>query len=75
MRLKLAKGESTSLKNNIACSIQISCTQVDEEGHMQVEMNYEGDACLAAYLLEGAQQIISEKIEEEEAVYPASKCI
>ncbi len=75
MRLKIAKGETTPIKNNVACSIQISCTHVDEDGHMQVEMNYEGDACLAAYLLEGAQQIISEKIEEEEVSYPTSKCI
>jgi len=30
---------------------------------------------LQPYLLEGAQQIISEKIEEEEVSYPTSKCI
>lgn len=75
MRLKIAKGEVTPLNSNIACSISISCTHPDEDGHMHVEMNYEGDASLAAYLLEGAQQIISEKIEEEEISYPTSKCI
>ena len=75
MRLKITKGEVTPLKSNIACSINISCTHEDEDGHMHVEMNYEGDACLAAYLLEGAQQIISEKIEEEEVSYPSSTCI
>ena len=46
MRLKITKGEVTPLKSNIACSINISCTHEDEDGHMHVEMNYEGDACL-----------------------------
>jgi hypothetical protein len=41
-----------------ACTVLIKCGQPAEDGKMQVEMVYEGDASLAAYLIESAQGII-----------------
>lgn len=43
-------------KNN-SCYVLITCGEPSEDGKMEVEMTYEGDACLAAYLLESAQVI------------------
>lgn len=41
-----------------ACKIFISCDQPSADGKMSVEMTYEGDPSLAAYLLERAQSFI-----------------
>lgn len=40
--------------NKNACYVLITCEEPTEDGRMQVEMTYEGDACLAAYLIESA---------------------
>jgi hypothetical protein len=45
--------------NKNACTILISCKEPSEDGKMQVEMSYEGDEVLAAYLLENAHSIIA----------------
>ena len=46
-----------------ACKILITCDQPAPDGKMSVEMSYEGDPTLAAYLLERAQSFI--EVEEE----------
>lgn len=51
-------------KKNHACYVLITCDEPTDDGNMQVEMTYEGDAALAAYLLQGAQSIIDDKNEE-----------
>jgi hypothetical protein len=43
-----------------ACYVLITCEEPSEDGKMQVEMTYEGDACLAAYLIESAQVFIDD---------------
>ena len=48
----------THLKKNNACHVLITCQEPNNEGKMNVEMTYEGDACLAAYLIESAQGFI-----------------
>lgn len=53
-----------SLSKNHACYVLITCDEPNADGNMQVEMTYEGDATLAAYLLQGAQTIIDEKEDE-----------
>lgn len=57
---------SQHLKNALAeesaCYVLITCTEPAEDGQMQVEMVYEGDATLAAYLLESAQGFIQEGV-------------
>lgn len=49
-------------KNNV-CYVLITCAEPSESGDMQVEMTYEGDAALACYLLQGAQNLIEEQEE------------
>jgi len=46
--------------------VLVTCKPACPEGKMQVEMSYDGDPVLAAYLMEGA----SEYLEEEEAEQP-----
>ncbi|NGX55324.1 MAG: hypothetical protein KR126chlam2_00957 [Chlamydiae bacterium] len=46
------------LKEDNACYILITCAKPTDAGKMQVEMSYEGDPTLAAYLLESAQGFI-----------------
>ncbi len=41
-----------------ACYVLITCGEPTEDGRMEVEMTYEGDASLAAYLIESAQGFI-----------------
>lgn len=47
------------------CYVLITCGHPTEDGKMQVEMTYEGDPTLAAYLLENAQGFFEEESEEE----------
>lgn len=54
-----------TLAKNHACYVLITCDEPTEDGNMQVEMTYEGDATLAAYLLQGAQSFIDEQEEHE----------
>lgn len=44
-----------ALAKNHACYVLITCTEPSADGKMEVEMTYEGDACLASYLIESAQ--------------------
>ena len=47
-----------ALANDNACYVLITCGKPAEDGKMQVEMTYEGDSSLAAFLIESAQDII-----------------
>jgi len=44
-----------------ACYVLITCGQPSADGKMQVEMTYEGDPTLAAYLIENAQGFIDQE--------------
>ena len=46
------------LPENGACYVLITCSHPSEDGKMEVEMTYQGDPLLAAYLVESAQQFI-----------------
>ncbi len=48
-----------------ACTVLITCEEPTEDGKMQVEMTYEGDSILAAYLLENAQSILDNTLSSE----------
>ena len=48
------------LTDNNECYVLITCKKPSIEGKMEVEMTYEGDACLAAYLIETAHGIMDE---------------
>jgi hypothetical protein len=68
--LKKAQGTKGSVPQDVkrvlskknACYVLITCGEPSEDGKMQVEMTYEGDACLAAYLIESAQGIIDDQV-------------
>lgn len=47
-------------KKNNACYVLITCGEPSVDGKMEVEMTYEGDASLAAYLIESAQGFIEQ---------------
>lgn len=47
-----------TLSENNACFVLITCGEPSKDGKMQVEMTYEGDPFLAAYLVESAQNVI-----------------
>lgn len=61
-RGKVPRDLKKVLEKNHACYILITCEKPSADGNMQVEMSYEGDACLAAYLIESAQEIIDDDI-------------
>ena len=53
IREKLAKDHS--------CYVLITCDSPSAEGKMNVEMSYEGDPVLAAYLIQGALSYLEEQ--------------
>jgi hypothetical protein len=50
-----------ALIDNNACYVLITCGSPSDDGKMNVEMSYEGDDVLAAYLVDNAQQIFDER--------------
>ena len=55
---KTAVDVKNKLADDNACYVLITCGAPSKEGKMQVEMTYQGDPVLAAYLVESAQQFI-----------------
>ncbi|MCB1180597.1 MAG: hypothetical protein KDK55_01060 [Chlamydiia bacterium] len=52
---KIEKMPNPLEKQEHACKITISCSPPNAEGKMEVEMTYDGDSSLAAFLLESAR--------------------
>lgn len=46
-----------ALSENNACYVLITCGSPSNDGKMEVEMFYDGDEALAAYLVDNAQQV------------------
>ena len=62
-RVVSVEGKGTALaelKKNLGdtytCFVLITCTQPDENGNMDVALDFEGDESLAAFLIENAAQ-------------------
>jgi hypothetical protein len=64
MKRRLDKKIADHLAKNHTCYILITCNAAAADGNMQVEMTYEGDPALAACLLEGAQNMLDEQVQE-----------
>lgn len=60
---EMKKNLKESLTKNHVCYVLITCDAPSDDGEMQVNMTYEGDATLAAYLLQGAQSFMDEQEE------------
>jgi hypothetical protein len=65
MKRNVQKLLKDTLAKQHVCYVLITCDAPSDDGNMQVEMTYEGDAALAAYLLQGAQSFIDEQEIEE----------
>jgi hypothetical protein len=50
-----------------ACYVLITCSDPTKEGKMEVEMSYEGDEMLAAFLIDNASQVFDEKLSLKES--------
>ena len=60
-----SKGLKASLAKKHFCYVLITCDAPADDGKMAVEMTYEGDPTLAAYLLQGAQTFMDDQDENE----------
>lgn len=69
MRRNVEKYLKAKLAKKHVCYVLITCDAASDNGEMQVEMTYEGDADLAVYLLQGAQDFIDDE-ELDEVVEP-----
>jgi len=66
MKGNIDKDIRDKLASKHACYVLITCDTPTEDGNMNVEMAYEGDPVLAAYLLQGAQSYLEEtEIEQD----------
>jgi hypothetical protein len=61
MKRRIEKCLKAELAKKHACYVLITCDPPSCDGKMQVEMSYEGDATLAAYILHGAQLHIDDQ--------------
>lgn len=53
------------LAESNACYVLITCTEPTGDGKMEVEMTYDGDPTLAAYLIESAHGLIDQDTEND----------
>lgn len=63
MTRSLPKHVREILAKKHACYVLITCGEPTDDGQMQVEMSYEGDPALAAYLIEGAHSAIEAQVD------------
>ncbi len=68
MHLKDKRKIIQELEKNNYCYVLITCSELSEDGKMEVEMNYEGDAILASYLLQKAQVHIDKTGEDFDTI-------
>jgi hypothetical protein len=50
-----------------SCCVLITCTEPEKNGKMEVEMNFDGDETLAAFLVENASQVFEERCFAQES--------
>ena len=50
-----------------ACYVLFTCSEPSKEGQMEVQMSYEGDDMLAAFLVDSASQVFDEKLSQKES--------
>jgi hypothetical protein len=55
------------LGNKCACYVLITCSEPSSDGNMSVEMKYEGDESLAAFLVENASQVFDDRKNQRES--------
>lgn len=56
-----------ALNSKCACYVLITCSEPSADGNMDVEMKYEGDESLAAFLVENAGQVFDDRRNRRES--------
>lgn len=65
--VKAEKEIKKALNGKCACYVLITCTEPTADGKMEVEMNYDGDTDLAAFLVENAAQVFDDRFNRRES--------
>ena len=65
--VKAEKAVKKALGNNCACYVLITCTAPSPDGKMEVELNFEGDESLAAFLIDNAGQVFEDRLARRES--------
>ena len=65
--VKAEKEIKKALGAKCACYVLITCTEPTADGKMEVEMNYDGDIDLAAFLVENASQVFDDRFNRRES--------
>lgn len=65
--VKAEKEIKKALGSKCACYVLITCTEPGADGKMEVEMNYDGDETLAAFLVENAVQVFDDRFSHRES--------
>lgn len=73
MKRRDQKRLKDELARKHACYVLITCDELTADGEMQVEMSYQGDATLAAYILQGAQMRLDEQQARNEGCADSDK--
>ena len=55
------------LGNRCSCCVLITCSEPSSDGKMEVEMSFEGEESLAAFLIDNAAQVFDEKLSQRES--------
>lgn len=75
MNKRSRKHLQEALDKDPSCYVLITCGQPSEDGQMQVEMTYQGDAALASYLIQGAQSFMDQEDEFDTYSPPAIRLV
>ncbi len=65
--VKAEKEIKKAINTNCACYVLITCSEPNAEGKMEVELNYDGDESLAAFLVENASQVFDGRANRRES--------
>ncbi len=65
--VKAEKEIKKALGANCACYVLITCTEPTGDGKMEVEMHYDGDESLAAFLVDNAGQVFEDRFSRRES--------
>jgi hypothetical protein len=65
--IKAEKEIKKALGDKCACYVLITCSEPNADGKMEVELNYDGDESLAAFLVENASQVFDDRLNHRES--------
>ncbi len=56
-----------AMGDKCACCVIITCSEPSSDGKMDVEMSFEGEESLAAFLIENASQVFDQRSSRQES--------